>query len=370
MMHPPFCPYQACANHDPAKLPSHVWFEPFGFYSTAAFGMVRRFRCTSCHRTFSEQTFSIDYFAKKIVDYARLQNHLVTTSSIRDMARDFQVHPDTVINKIDRLGRQSLAVHARLSNAIRLREDLVADGFESFTVSQYFPENIHLLVGQQSQFLYHFNHVTIRRKGRMTEKQQKRREKLEKTYRADPRGVKKSFQELLRKALSFSSSSGLFTLWTDKKSDYRWALRSLPEASGRIRHVAVSSKLARTTDNPLFSVNYLDRQLRKDRDEYVRETVCFGRNVGNSMLRFACYQVYHNYQKAFRENLRGRHPWTHAEMAGIPRSEIERVMTDFPIRRRFLSHLSLDGFSRRVWLKKMETPLKKRPQYCPAYAAA
>jgi hypothetical protein len=38
-------------------------------------------------------------------------------------------------------------------------------------------------VGTESQFLYFFNHVALKRKGRMTEGQKKHREELYKTCR-------------------------------------------------------------------------------------------------------------------------------------------------------------------------------------------
>ncbi|GAB1432910.1 hypothetical protein MASR2M29_15350 [Spirochaetota bacterium] len=41
-----------------------------------------------------------------------------------------------------------------------------ADGFESFDRSQYFPNQINLVLGKNSQFLYDYSHTTIRRKGR------------------------------------------------------------------------------------------------------------------------------------------------------------------------------------------------------------
>ena len=45
----------------------------------------------------------------------------------------------------------------------------------------------------------------------------------------------------------------------------------------------VSGKAARTKNNRLFAVNYLDREIRKDNASHVRETVQFSRN-GNSRM--------------------------------------------------------------------------------------
>jgi hypothetical protein len=40
-----------------------------------------------------------------------------------------------------------------------LREDLAADGFESFNGSQYFPNNFNILVGKRSQCKHSLNPV-------------------------------------------------------------------------------------------------------------------------------------------------------------------------------------------------------------------
>jgi hypothetical protein len=48
---------------------------------------------------------------------------------------------------------------------LTLREALVFDGFESFAFSQYYPNNIHLMVTSDSQFVLGFNAAVLRRKG-------------------------------------------------------------------------------------------------------------------------------------------------------------------------------------------------------------
>ncbi|MFP4562044.1 MAG: hypothetical protein ACLFRY_01930 [Spirochaetia bacterium] len=127
-----------------------------------AFGTVRRFRCTECGTYCSEQTFSIDYYAKRTLSYSEMFRMLYTTSSIRDMARAFHVKPDTILNKLSRLARGCLKRFAELRILLELREDLVADGFENYTVSQFFPCSVNILVGKASQTIYWFDYLTLR----------------------------------------------------------------------------------------------------------------------------------------------------------------------------------------------------------------
>ncbi|MDP3177187.1 MAG: hypothetical protein Q8M76_04735, partial [Spirochaetaceae bacterium] len=147
----------------------------------------------------------------------------------------------------------------------------------------------------------------MRRKGRMTDYQKLRRRDLEKLWRADPRGIEGSFRRIVGECLRLLSEEARpsLCLWTDEKREYPRAIASSPCAhalgeQGRIRHRTVSSRAARTIQNPLFAVNYMDREIRKDLHEHVRETTCFGRNVNRQMERLAVYLYNHNFQRKHR----------------------------------------------------------------------
>jgi transposase-like protein len=371
---PPFCPHRGCSEHFIHRAQPYQAVVPWGFYETKAFGRIPRFRCTRCGRTFSVQTFRLDYYAKRAVGYDDLALRLSSCESLRAIGRAIGLSCDSVSNRVSRASRQALAAESTLSSCRTPSEDLSADGFESYCVSKYFPNNIHLLVGQRSQFVYATNHVTLRRKGRMTERQRERRKELDKRFRPTARGIELAFSRIGTEALRVLSDSrrrGL-ALWTDEKVEYRRALESRPciealEKAGRFRHRTISSRAARTRDNPLFAVNYLDRELRKDLHEHVRETGCFGRNVNHQMERLTLYLFGHNYRKPFRI------PWdnrTHAEVAGYDVAAIGEVMEWIWRDRAFLSLTELTEDMKRGWLREYRTPLKEGKQYVPGYAAA
>jgi transposase-like protein len=249
MKSPPFCPNPACPNHHSPR--SKQWFWKAGRYTTAVAGTVQRFLCLHCFHRFSSQTFSIDYYAKRKVSYSHIDAQLRSTGSIRDIARDLSVSTATVLNRISRLAHAALAVHMALYQAAPQTEPFVADGFESYCVSQYFPNNITLLSGKASQYLYFANYCTLRRKGRMTERQKRIRTQLERCWRADPRASREAFDEVVE----YIEEGG--ELFTDEKSVYRQSVRA---AEKQITHVRISSTLPRTVRNDLFSVNYLERE--------------------------------------------------------------------------------------------------------------
>ena len=271
-------------------------------------------------------------------------------------------------SRISRLARQAIAVHTLLREDFSLIEDLVADGFESFTGSQYFPNNIHLAVGKDSQYLYGIDYAHIRRKGRMTDKQKQRRELLEKRWKPPPGNLSASFARLIRHISRYQRQykRDPLTLYTDEKQEYERVLGGIES----IRHHSISSRVSRTVRNDLFAVNYFDREIRKDQSNHSRETVEFSRDVNNVMDRLWMYSAYHNYVKPYRIGKKGDNARSHGERAGISAGSIRRVMKVFFTRRFFESHLDVSESEWYSWYRCYATPLKMDVPWYPRYAAA
>jgi transposase-like protein len=345
------------------------WYQRDGTYASKCQGKrVQRFICKRCGKKFSTQTFSLDYGVKKRIPYRRVFDQINSGSGIRFLARNLGVTDKVITNRISRLARQAIGIHALLKNDFHLTEDLAADGFESFTWSQYFPNNIHLAVGKESQYLYGIDYAHIRRKGRMTEKQKLRRETLEKRWKAPPGDISASFARLVRHILRYrkENEGDPPVLYTDEKQEYRQVLKGVEG----IRHLTISSHAARTVRNDLFAVNYYDREIRKDQSNHTRETVEFSRDVNNAMDRLWMYSAYHNYLKPYRTGRNGGKMPTHAECAGIPPGSILRVWKSFFTRRFFAGHLDLSDSQWYSWYRCYATPLKREVPWYPRYAAA
>ena len=366
---PRFCPNKHCTKHT-VNNQSADWFYKFGTYLTESFGYVQRFRCKDCLKTFSKQTFHLDYYAKKVLPYYTLMQQATSSMSIRALSRFHNCTTATILNKLERLSHQAIALHNKLKTNIVLKEPLVADGFESFSVSQYFPNNITLLAGKRSQFIYHFNHITIRRKGRMTDKQKKLKKVLYKQADFERKGIEKRFTELLGEIISLNKQEkhSKVMLYTDEKPDYERSIKHLAPDKLALTHIKVNSQKKRTKQNNLFAVNYLDRELRKDLAEHRRETVCFGRNVCQSMNRLAVYMLYHNYFKPYRIKNDVSDMPTHAEVAGVTSSLLLKEKTGLFEERYFLSHLEITNSMKTLWCKKLVTPLKVKTEKVPQYA--
>jgi hypothetical protein len=264
------------------------------------------------------------------------------------------------------MARNALLIHQGILDELPFSEHFAADGFESFCVSQYFPDNYNILVGRDSQFVYHWNYTTLRRKGRMTSSQKKKRKRLETVYRAPPGGIEESFSDLLEfLEMRTHSRKRYLILSTDEKKDYERALYRSPACcmrafDGSWRHQRISSEDPRTRRNPLFSVNYMDREFRKDMASHARETVQFGRNVNNAMLRMGLYIFDHNYFKPYRVADSEKRHMRHAQVAGLNQDYLDGMVSGFFTSRYFWrKDHPMERVHRRTLNREWVTPMKK-----------
>ncbi|MFQ3620274.1 MAG: hypothetical protein SNJ78_04920 [Spirochaetales bacterium] len=360
----PFCPNRSCTLHYPPFPTDSRWYIPWGRYFTLAFGEVPRFRCLHCGKTFSSQTFSLDYYSKRVLNYRLVERMVSESMSIAGIGRWFGVNEKVVRNKVGRLSRQALGSHGRLWKQLRVTEDLVADGIETWCRSQYHPGHLNVVVGKDSQMVYWQDYVGLKRKGKMREEQKRRREEVERKWPSDPQGLEKSFECLGEEVDRWMEEGGKrpVVFYTDEHPAYVRGLAQVVglerrKAQGEFEHKRLSSQLPRTRSNPLFSVNYIDREIRKDQANYVRETTRAARNVNDMMQRLSIYRVVHNYRKAYRLRPDQREDRVHGEVAGIPRSLLrEELSKSYYTKRRFLTHLVLTADSWKIWTRMCERP--------------
>jgi len=368
-----FCPHSTCPNHHPG--PHTQWFDYHGSYPSCR-QRIQRYRCRRCKRTFSSRSLSIDYWTHFHIDYSLLLFLFCAGHSIRALTRFFSTTTTTIQNRFSRLARSSLVLVCSLLQQFTPEEDFVADGLQNFCVSQDFPHDIHLLAGKESQFLYGCNYALFRRSGRKTPQQAERCKRIYPRVDFSRYTIKRTFRELLIQLQRFAANRPALRLYTDERRQYRLALREHPlwyarSLDRRFRHITVNSRKPRTLSNDLFSVNYLDREIRKDVAEYHRETVCFGRNVGNMLERTWLYFFYHNFMKPYRIGVSGEQR-THAEVAGVSRRWIEWMLARVFRCRGFLHDgaIPYGSFYEQLWRREITTPLKEQPDYLPKYAVA
>jgi transposase-like protein len=283
-----------------------LWrFVKTGFFARRASPLpVQRFRCVACRRNFSTRTFATDYWMRRGDLLAPTFKLLVSCACYRQVGRMLCVSPQTVLRLAARLGRHCQLVHEELRPRGPLREPLALDSFESFEFSQYHPTSFHVAVGQRSHYFHGFTDSELRRRGRMTSGQKRRRAEFEaRLGRPDPRSIESEVEQLLRIVAAGSES---IKLHTDEHSDYPRAIRRIAELA--VTHHAISSRAARTPQNPLFPVNLLDLLIRHSGANHKRETIAFSKRRQAAIERLWTFLVWRNYGKSFSERHPGESP--------------------------------------------------------------
>lgn len=109
-----FCPNVDCENNVAEGLEGTNWYIRFGFYFNKRLKKkIQRFRCKNCGKTFSVQTFMVDYWIKITIDYKELIELNTTIATISEMARMKGVSYSVIRNRIERLSRQFIALDSR-----------------------------------------------------------------------------------------------------------------------------------------------------------------------------------------------------------------------------------------------------------------
>jgi len=380
---PDFCPNPQCPYHEKELAASSSWYQSFGFFFTKTRGSIHRFVCIHCGKTCSTQTFSIHYWTHSTLDLPDLDNRLNSCSGYRQIGRSLSLSYRVLKNRYLRLARNYLNLFDSALAGFNLPEDIAFDGFESYLRSQYFPDNFNIAVGCTSRIPYAFTLCVLKRKGSMTELQKRNRTLLDAVWQPKRHALIDSCKTVFRDILSLYMNRPVlspFTLHTDEKKEYQVALAELPEWRHLrdlhlVEHKTVSSRAARTRRNPLFPVNYLDREIRKNSAAHARETVRGDREVTMTMSRMAILIGYHTFRKPFRIDNRTRIDGQkmHADMVnllgtGAARKAFEQLYTH----RHLWGHQKLHArWMEDIWLMTKKNPpvinfatgeLKKRGQ--------
>jgi hypothetical protein len=138
------------------------------------------------------------------------------------------------------------------------------------------------------------------------------------------------------------------TLHSDEHRSYPQAIQRLSNRT--VHHVATSSRIPRTTQNPLFPANLADLLLRHCSANHKRETIAFSKRRQGALYRAAIWVVWRNYIKCRSENRRDPPP---AKSLGL----IDRALTVEEILRGrlFPHHQNISGWLSRCYYASIST---------------
>lgn len=260
MFKPPFCPHRACPAHldaGPDFYTRHGHFHPM-----CRAHPVPRFRCRSCRKTFSRQTFRMDYRDHRPNLNAALFDLTSMGVGIRMSARRLGLSRRCAELKLRKIARHLRRLNLTLRRPLGGRVELQFDEVETFEANRSLrPLTVPVLIEKTSRFCIWAESETIRPKGKMTRKRLRKlaRELRKRGFRKDR--SRRAIKRTLDRGRALLADDAKVTLYADEKSSYPGLAR---RAFGRERLTlhTTNSKLARTTWNPLFPINHEDARLR------------------------------------------------------------------------------------------------------------
>ena len=298
---PPHCPRRDCPSRA-AEGPSFR-FRLRGRYRRACDRrVVHRFHCHVCRRSFSVQTFRVDYRLKRPELTTPVFDAFVSKVTQRQMARCLPCTRTTVRHRL-----LLLSLHAReFQNAVleRARQQgtlhgrFQLDELETFERDRRLrPVTMPVLIHEASRFVLHVEAAALPARGRLRERdlaRKRRMEAKEGVRRSGSRQAVKRCFEVLSRFLAVGMPT---VVVTDKRSIYGTTLAEAMSES--FAHALHPGKAAKTVSNPLWPINHLFAMLRDGTSRLVRRNWGVSKEREWLVRHMWIWIAYRNYIRCF-----------------------------------------------------------------------
>jgi transposase-like protein len=320
MFEPPRCPYAACPRH---ADPGRNFYVRHGSYTARVHTFpVPRFRCRSCLRTFSRQTFRLSFRDRKPHLNPPVLKALTGGSWFRKTARDLSLTRNNLEAKARKLFR-----HARNFNRNMLRRGLIGprlvdvgkpfgvqfDEYESYeTRRNTRPVTIATAIETTSRFMIATIVAPIRPHGRMTKQRKAAIAADEARFGRRPHLSTLACRIALRRADAFRQSPREVALATDEK----WTYPEVARAAFHRRllvHWQRSSRAPRGIGTLLSPINQVENKARMHVGRTQREMMYVTKERRYLGLHLELHVAYRNWM---RPRFYKRQERTPAELAG------------------------------------------------------
>ena len=275
---------RACPRPDcPSLQTGHHRWRFKGRFERACDGRsVQRFLCLECNRTFSIQTFRLDYRLKKPLLHHALLGPLVSKVTHRQAARILGCSRKTVARRLLLLGDHCHRFHQwrleRARTAGGISGTFQLDELETFEHSRRLaPVTMPVLIHRKSYFIVDLECAPLPCRGGLSELDRKKKAEREARDGVRRSGSRKAVEKCLNTLAATCSRSRRPWVQTDRKATYRPIISRA--FGGEILHDRCSSMMRRDYRNPLFPINHTLAMMRDGISRLVR------RSWGASKLR-------------------------------------------------------------------------------------
>ncbi len=294
---PRFCPYSDCLSRQ-SRTPFR-WRRK-GFFARLCDGRrIQRFHCNICARSFSSQTFRLDYRLRFTRLHLQVFSAVTSKVSMRQTARILGCNRKTVEHRV-----RLLADHCR--NFHRLQMQRVKkfggidwgvyqlDELETFETNRRVqPVTVPILIEDQSYFVLHAETAPLPSRGGLKGGYLRQKHEYEKKFGERKNGSRQAVLHTLQVLDGFTQ--GPLHISSDKKQSYGTVFRQLFSPHRFGSHKVESSKTRRNYGNLLFPINHTLAMMRDGMGCLVRRSWCHAkeRNLIDKMA--AIWMVWRNY---------------------------------------------------------------------------
>ena len=253
MFHPPRCPNSRCAMH---RDPEPRFYVRNGHYEPKCRAHpVPRFVCKHCRRGFSRQTFRMDYRDHKPELNRVLFDWLCAGVGLRRASLSLSLSLRCTELKFRKIARHLRHLNKNLRKPLPPDAVFQLDELETFeTRRSTRPLTLPILIERNSRFIVAARCGPIRASGTMTLARRRAIAADERCFKRRPSRSRAAVRAVLRRGAELCPHHSTVSLQTDEKSTYPKLARTVFGAR-RLQHERTSSRLPRTTWNPLFPIN-------------------------------------------------------------------------------------------------------------------
>lgn len=255
MFTPRVCPHADCAMH---HAPDRRFFRRYGYYRAKCRPHpVPRFRCNACERTFSRQTFRMDYRDHRPDLNKQVFEMLCSGAGLRQAARVLGMRADNLANKFRKIGRHCERLNRNVLAQLPLEAILQLDEFETYeTRRSTRPVTLPVLIERVSRYIVAACSAPIRPSGTMTKRRIAAIAADEQRLGRRKSRSRAAVMCILKIGAGCCADLRSVVLETDEKPSYpRLAKRAFGD---RLVHLTTPGRIARGTWNPLFAINHTE----------------------------------------------------------------------------------------------------------------
>lgn len=247
MFCPPRCPYRSCSQHTDPE--SNFFTRHGSFKPRCRPHDVPRFRCRSCGRTFSRQTFRADFRDNRPSLNPRLFLLIASGVGLRQSSRLLKLSRRCTELKFRKIARHLRRLNLNLRDRTEGSATFHLDEIETFEGQRNArPLSVPVLIESNSRFIVWAESAPIRPRGSMTPKRLRLIARSERRHGKRKDGSRRSLKRTFQRAVELVHEHSTVTLLTDEKSSYP-GLAARAFRGHRIIHQQTNSKLVRDTFN-------------------------------------------------------------------------------------------------------------------------